>query len=108
MNSALISSLRLQSFTRDYPTARILAIRWNGVAKCLNTRVSDIRHFFYDAFLWFIPSIVFFENVLPFVRASPLCQSSNDAYISCTFIATFLRDLLQQFHANFAWKRGEC
>ena len=46
MNSALISSLRLQSFTRDYPTARILAIRWNGVAKCLNTHVSDIRHFF--------------------------------------------------------------
>lgn len=33
-------------------------------------------------------------------------QSSNDAYISRALIATFLRDLLQQFHANFAWARG--
>lgn len=44
-----------------------------------------------------------------FARAPLFCVASvqcNDTYISRAFIATFLWDLLQHFHANFARRRG--
>lgn len=50
-------------------------------------------------------SVCFAQGHL-FVRASLPRRPSNDAYISRAFIATFLRDLLQQFHANFARVRA--
>lgn len=68
MNSALISSLGLQSFARTYPTARLLAIRWNDnvfSSRSVLMLVSLTFDIFYNLFVRFTPSIVFFENVAP-------------------------------------------
>lgn len=89
----------VQRFLRNLPLRAFSLSRGDLMTECLRHSTIFLRSIFYKTRL-----VSFKKTELLFVHTLPL-RVSNDAYISRAFIATFLRDLLQLFHANFA--RGD-